>query len=289
MPPKPVSAPESSRDGAGFTLVELLVVVSIVALLIAMLLPAVQHAKEVARIAVCGSNLRQVSIGLHAYANDNRQYGPAYRLPPVNPSDPPADCPSPGWSSAPDWTVHLFGGKVSNGQWPGYPDRVEISGRRKLNPYVPGWEVYRCPSDVGLRRAVGGDYFDWFGTSYYYNSNWYGGGIYNGPLGHSVLYNKPYDTMRNAARQVLVADADIFYAWPYWTWVMPPGPHGAENFWHTPIPRDALEVSNIIFNAPKCNIAFLDGHVTFLQLGPYDDPGDLSINTEHYIMDPDWP
>ena len=58
------------KDDQGFTLIELLVVISIVALLIAMLLPALKKAKETARRAVCLSNLRQISNGLHVYANE---------------------------------------------------------------------------------------------------------------------------------------------------------------------------------------------------------------------------
>ena len=52
-----------SRQQA-FTLIELLVVISIIALLIAIMLPALQQAREEARVAVCGSNLRQLGIWL---------------------------------------------------------------------------------------------------------------------------------------------------------------------------------------------------------------------------------
>lgn len=53
-----------------FTLIELLVVISIIALLIALLLPALSAARETARSAACMSNIRQVSMGSHMYAND---------------------------------------------------------------------------------------------------------------------------------------------------------------------------------------------------------------------------
>ena len=55
---------------AGFTLIEILVVVAIVAVLVAILLPALRTAREYAKLAVCGSNLRQNGISLTAYANE---------------------------------------------------------------------------------------------------------------------------------------------------------------------------------------------------------------------------
>ncbi|MCI0360648.1 MAG: DUF1559 domain-containing protein [Planctomycetaceae bacterium] len=147
-----------TRSKAGFTLVELLVVIAIIGVLVALLLPAVQAAREAARRSQCANNLKQLALGMHNY-HDTFKTLPAAAI--FNgPPDPatlgsdraPADFRHTGWGAT--WTT-LTLPFVEQGPMHGRYDFKLPSGHA-TNQLVTELElkVMVCPSTAPLPPAL---------------------------------------------------------------------------------------------------------------------------------------
>lgn len=82
---KPVALGRDTRARDGFTLVELLVVIAIVGVLVALLMPAIQSAREAARRTQCTNNMHQLGIGIHNF-HDVKKFLPSSVRPPASPT-----------------------------------------------------------------------------------------------------------------------------------------------------------------------------------------------------------
>jgi prepilin-type N-terminal cleavage/methylation domain-containing protein/prepilin-type processing-associated H-X9-DG protein len=183
----------------GFTIIELLVVIGIIAILAGLLFPSVQRVRDRAKVAKCASNLRQIYLAFALYLQDYDEVmfwkG--------------ADISTDGM----DW--YVYGGRSS-----GNPNTMQagLFNRfvpRPLNPYLDDKiEIFHCPADVQpLSWAEGYSHYDWVGNSYNFNSN---GAPYGPDKGIGGLDELRISNVSDSSRTVLFLDASLVKATNYW-------------------------------------------------------------------------
>ena len=134
----------------GFTVVELLTVITVVALLLALILPAVQASREAARKAQCANNLKQIGLALHAFEAREGHYPRGATLSAQGRLMDDLDRPALGQELRKAEAEFAFGGGENE-----YVQRF-----MELGTPTP---VFRCPSEDGLTK-VGTNYAGNFGT-----------------------------------------------------------------------------------------------------------------------------
>jgi prepilin-type N-terminal cleavage/methylation domain-containing protein/prepilin-type processing-associated H-X9-DG protein len=148
-----VELPEvSKRQRSAFTLVELLVVIAIIGILVALLLPAIQAAREAARRTACSNNLKQISLALLNYHDIRKQF-PLGAYAAVE-EDHPAEEDGLGWATQilPQLEEQAIYDKLKANTVPGYQNNPWITN------HPSGQKgIFSVAHSSGLRPIAGGD------------------------------------------------------------------------------------------------------------------------------------
>jgi prepilin-type N-terminal cleavage/methylation domain-containing protein len=132
----------TGQRSTGFTLVELLVVIAIIGVLVALLLPAVQAAREAARRIKCANNLKQIGLGLHNYESTYQTlpWGNAY------------GGAITGFS--PSWSASILPFIEAQSHYELFNFNVQLDNAANAVAITTPVRAYVCPSDSNMRQPV---------------------------------------------------------------------------------------------------------------------------------------
>ena len=183
-----------ARYQSGFTLIELLVVIAIIGVLVGLLLPAVQQARESARRAACTNKLKQLGIGMHLYVDANKKLPAAsfYR----NPNQPNSTHPNKR-----TWMVDIMSFIERNDVYSQYDPSVDVAKAPNF-ALLAGttWPIQMCPSNpyASTKKTILGNPFSVFNQEWVLDADLNGGTSYAPSLGPQGFHLKSTDCPQNS-------------------------------------------------------------------------------------------
>jgi prepilin-type N-terminal cleavage/methylation domain-containing protein/prepilin-type processing-associated H-X9-DG protein len=269
-----------------FTLIELLVVIAIIAILIGLLLPAVQKVRDAAGRMSCSNNLKQVGIALQSFHDAQKVFPPGY----TSGFDAAGNDTGPGWG----WAAYLLPHMEQSNLFQQITFALPIEHPANAGPRVQIVKSYLCPADIpaqtlnaGPRTATGqmtsvicaippANYIGVYGTG---EPGVDGDGIFF--RGSTIRIG---DITDGTSSTLMVGERSFRYSESTWVGAvtganqgatpnspLPPIPENASNLclghtaemWYGAVPP--VEINHFSSNHTQgVNFVFADGHVRFL-------------------------